>query len=379
MDNQDENKGKGGLANISKNLLEGKIGPDEEVKKMTDASGQIDKDSVVVQPGNFENVQSRSIVETTREEASEELAQIKAFNDEMERQQKLQERRNKIRRTIIYIILGFFGIILLGVLIWMLVNAIIAVQGPVDPGEDPDPDKPTQYDTVDGYKCETSTCYKVTDLPDDRIVIRDTSFYIYNTETKEATLTTIEDQEYHSVKSFKWGEKIYLELDPESEKSGIYSVSDNTQVIGFKYDAFYTDINNDVYREMKWVEGQYIVTKLGSSFRLVRMYDGQEIIRGATRVFIHDNFCIGFEQGGERRIYTKTGKQIKVVENGGKIYTHGSTVLYIEADDYMFELYDSNGEAIYEGSESDYLNEIDIEQLDATISKNKAYYKVFTK
>ncbi len=377
MDNQDANKG--GFVNISKNLLEGKIGPDEDVKKLTDASGQIDKDSVVVQPGNFENVQSRSIVETTREEASEELAQIKAFNEEMERQQKLQERRNKIKRTIVFIILGFFGVIVLGVLIWMLVNAIVAVQAPVTPGEDPDPDKPTQYDTVDGYKCETATCYKVTDLPDGRIVIRDSSFYLYNTETKEATLTTIEDQEYHSIKSFKWGEKIYLELDPESEKSGIYSVSDNTQVIGFKYDAFYTDINDDNYREMKWVEGQYIVAKLGSSYRLVRMYDGQEIIRGANRVFIHDNFCIGFEQGGERRIYTKTGKQIKVVENGGKIYTHNTTVLYIASDNYMFELYDSNGEAIYEGDESDYLNEIDIEQLDATISKNKAYYKVFAK
>ena len=32
MDNQNNNKG--GLVNISKNILEGKIGPDEEVKKI---------------------------------------------------------------------------------------------------------------------------------------------------------------------------------------------------------------------------------------------------------------------------------------------------------------------------------------------------------
>lgn len=379
MDNQDANKGSGGLANISKNFLEGKVTSTEQVKKLTDASGQIDKDSVVVQPGNFENVQSQSIVETTREEASEELAQIKAFNEEMERQQKLQERRNKTRRIIIYVILGFFGAAVAGILIWMLVNAIIAAQSPVNPGEEPDPEKPAQYDTVDGYKCETSNCYKVVELPDERILIRDEDFYIYDTTEKKATLTTIENQEYHSITPFKWGDKILLDLDPESEKSGLYSVTDNSQLISFKYDSFYRDIKDDVYREMTWVEGQYIVAKLSGSYRLARIYDGQEIIRGAERVFIHDNFCVGFEKDGERRIYTKNGKQIKVVEKGGKIFIHGSTVVYVSSDDYYFELYDSAGEEIYEGQEYDYLSEIDYEVFTETLSKNKVYYKVFDK
>ena len=95
MDNQNNNKG--GLVNISKNILEGKIGPDEEVKKMTDASGQMSED-VVVHPNNFENVQSQSMVESARETANEELAQIKAYNDAILRQEKAQENKNKAKQ-----------------------------------------------------------------------------------------------------------------------------------------------------------------------------------------------------------------------------------------------------------------------------------------
>ena len=76
MDNQNNNKG--GLVNISKNILEGTIGPDEEVKKMTDASGQMNED-VVVHPNNFENVQSQSMVESARETAKLKLIMTRLF------------------------------------------------------------------------------------------------------------------------------------------------------------------------------------------------------------------------------------------------------------------------------------------------------------
>ena len=197
MDNQNNNKG--GLVNISKNILEGKIGPDEEVKKMTDASGQMSED-VVVHPNNFENVQSQSMVESARETANEELAQIKAYNDAILRQEKAQENKNKAKRTIIYVILGIFGAIVIIVLVWMLVNAIIAMQSPAGPGTDPTPVDPEKLDTVDGYKCETSKCYKAADLPDGRLIIRDTNFFIYNTETEESVMTNIENQEYHAIR-----------------------------------------------------------------------------------------------------------------------------------------------------------------------------------
>lgn len=378
MDNQDNNKASGGLVNISKNFLEGKIGPTEQVKKLTDASGQDGKNSVIVQPGNLENVQSQSLVETTREGASDELAQIKAFNQEMERQRKLQERRNKIRRFLIIFVLAIFGLIVVGVLVWMLINTFIAARQGVTPGGSVDPEQQAQYDTIDGYQCQTSNCYKVTELPDERILIRDDDFYLYNTNEKKAELTTIENQEYHDIKPFKWGDKIYLELDPESDKAGIYSVSDNSQVISFIYDTFYTDINSDIYKEMTWAEGQYIVAQLSGSYRLVRVYDGQEIIRGAKRVFIHDNFCISFEQGGERRIYTKDGEQFKVAELGSYIFIHNDTVVYIPAKGKSFELYDMTGTKLRKGSDYDAIKKIKSDALLSTLQQNSEYYQVFT-
>ena len=374
MDNQNNNKG--GLVNISKNILEGKIGPDEEVKRMTDASGQMNED-VVVHPNNFENVQSQSMVESARETANEELAQIKAYNDAILRQEKAQENKNKAKRTIIYVILGIFGAIVVIVLVWMLVNAIIAMQSPAGPGTDPTPVDPEKLDTVDGYKCETSKCYKAADLPDGRLIIRDTNFFIYNTETEESVMTNIENQEYHAIKPFKWGNQILVELDPESEKSGIYSITDNRQVIGFNYDTFYTDIKDDNYREQTWIEGQYIIAKLGGSYRLIRMYDGKEIIRGATRVFVHDKFCVSYEQGGERRLYTLEGKQFKVVPNGDLIYIKGSSAIYVEVEYEDFELFLASGEETSDTAEYDTLRDIDQEVLTKYLDKN--YYKVSTK
>ncbi len=378
MDNQDDNKASGGLANISKNLLEGKIGPTEQVKKLTDASGQDGKNSVIVQPGNLENVQSQSLVETTREGASEELAQIKAFNQEMERQRKLQERRDKARRFLIFLILAIFGLIVVGVLVWMLVNTFIAARQSVAPGASVAPEEQAQYDTIDGYQCKTSNCYKVTELPDERILIRDDNFYLYDTNQKQVALTTIENQEYHDIKPFKWGDKIYLELDPESDKAGIYSVTDNAQVISFKYDTFYTDISSNVYKEMTWVEGQYIVAQLSGSYRLVRVYDGQEIIRGSQHVFIHDNFCISFEQGGERRIYTKDGEKFKVVELGAYIFIHNDTIVYVPAKGRSFELYDATGTKLRKGGDYDTLRKIKSDALLGTLQQNSEYYQVFT-
>ncbi len=374
MDNQNNNKGS--LVDISKNILEGKIGPDEEVKKMTDASGQLDED-VIVHPDNFENVQSRSIVESARETADEELAQIKAYNAEMLRQEKIRENKNKAKRSFIYILLGIFGVFVVAVLVWMLVNALIAMQRPADPGVDPAPERSKKLDTVDGYKCETSECYKAADLPDGRLIIRDTNYYIYNTETKESVMTTIENQEYHAISPFAWGDQILVLLDPESEKSGIYSITENRQVIGFNYDTFYMDIKDDNYYEQSWTEGKYIIAKLGASYRLIRISDGKEIIRGATRVFIHDSFCVGYEQGGERRLYTLEGKQFKVVPSGDYIYIKGNSAVYVEAGYEDFELYLASGEETSATAEYDTLRDTDQEVLAKYLDEH--YYKVAAK
>ena len=381
MDNQDANKEKGGLITISKNILEGKIGPNEKVKKLTDSSGQMTDANVVVQPDSYVNVQSRSMVETTREEASKELEEIKAFNKELERQEHLQENKNKAKHVIVFTLLGIFGAIILVVLGWMAYNTFIAVRPIAPPEEKEEGGSETKYDTVDGYQCETTNCYKAAELPDGRILIRDTDFYVYNTEEKKAVLTTIENQEYHEIRPFTWGGKPYLVLDPESSKSGLFSIDDNGLTVSFKYDSFYTDINDDVYREMKDAEGQYIVAKLGNYYRLVRLYDGQEMISGAERVFVHGEFYVSFEQNGERRLYDNSGHQIKVIASGNHLYINGAYAVDVKptnAKSYTFTIYSSNGETVRKGEMYNYIRNIKIKDLVTTLDSNKSYYKVFT-
>lgn len=379
MDNQNDNKG--GLVNLSKNILEGKIGPQEDVKKYTDASGQMEQQSVIVQPGNYENVQSQSLVESARETANEELAQIKAYNEQMLHMEKVQEQKNKAKRGAIYVVLGIFGVIVVGVLVWMLVNAIIAMQGSARPDEIVDNKVDEKYDTVDGFKCETSKCYKVTDLPDGRILVRDTSFYIFDTETEESVMTNIENEEYHLIKAFQWGKQILVELDPESEKSGLYSITDNRQIISNKYDTFYTSIKDDVYKEQTWIEGDYIIAKLSGSYRLVNLVDGSEVIRGAEKVFMHDQFCVSYEQGGERRLYTLDGKQFLVIKAGEELYIKGSSAIYAIPNAKSpgranFTLYTAAGTKETKSAEYDVLRKVDKDSFLSYLGKN--YYKVQT-
>jgi len=168
---------------------------------------------------NLVNVQTQSIVKSAREEAEQELAQVKAYNDEMLRRERAAEGVNTAKRTGLLIFGIILGVAVVGVIIWLVVSAIIFAQHPVDPTDLPPEEDPAKLGEVDGYKCKTANCEKVVDLPDGRIIIRDTSYYIYDLEEKVATLTTIENRDYHAITPFYWGKRLLAELDPESDSS----------------------------------------------------------------------------------------------------------------------------------------------------------------
>lgn len=373
MDNQNANKG--GIVGSVHKILDGKT-EDDAVKRATDASGLVDNASVIVQPNKYENIQSQSIVESTRETASEELAQIEAYNREMLRQQHMQEAKNKAKRTTIYVIIGIFGLFVFVVLGWMLVNAIMSINTPPAPTKLPEPPTAQKYDKVDGYDCKTSKCYKVEDLIDGRIILRDDMYYVYDIETKELSLTSIENQEYHNVKSFAWGGDNLVVLDPESDYSGLYSVSKNQMLVGFKYDNFYIDANDKVYAEMKSYAGKYIIARKDGLYRLVDVSTGQELIHGSEGVLIHDNFLASHENGGERRLYTLSGSQIAQVLPGEHLFIKGSYGLHVNSKG-SFALYNPSGEKVRSNTSDEYkrINAMRKTIVD-TLRKEKQYFEV---
>ena len=382
MDNQNNNKGGSGAINIFSNGE--KKSPQEDFKMATDASGQVGHENVIVHPQNYENVQTQSKVESAREDADRELAKIKAYNEEMLRRQRADERKVKAKRTAIFLMIGAIVLIFVVVLVWVVVNALMTVNTPPAPSEKSEEEQVVKYDVVDGYQCKTQKCYMVTELPDHRYLVRDDNFFIYNKTTGDITATTVSNQEYHSISAFTWGESILLELDPESESSGLYSVTENRLITGYAYDSFYKDIKDDVYKEMNWVYGQYIIARANGSYRLVRLVDAKEVVRGNLGVFIYDQFLFDYESDGVRHLYTMDGNKFKTTNQGSALFVNNKThclIFFKDESTTTFEVYDATGAKLTSSKSEDY----------QTITKQKSkerlnfvrnsanYYEIYTK
>ena len=341
--------------------------------------------SVIVQPGengtvdnpnsNLENIQTQSVVESAREEAEHELAQVKAYNEAMMHQQRAAETATKAKRTGLTIFGIIVGILLFGVIAWLVINSIILAQNPAKPGEKPGPDDPTQLAVIDGYKCTTTNCSKVVDLPDGRIIIRDTDFYIYDLEEKEAVMTSIENKDYHAITPFYWGDRLLAELDPESDSSALYNITNNYAVTGYDYDTIYNDINNDVYKNQKHVLGNYIIVHGSGSYRFIDLSSGGEVIRAAEKVFTHGKYFFGFEAGDEIRAYTMSGTQIAAAKSGEKFYLKGDELVHLNEKD-AFEVYNAAGEKQKKGGCYDVIRKIPRKELRARLEKDSSYYKI---
>ena len=331
---------------------------------------------VKINQGNLQNVQTQSVVKSTREEANEQLAQINARNAEIARQQKLAEDAAKAKRTIIYVILGIFFAAILAAGIWLAVNAIVAGQKGIAPSSTKkEEEQKAQYGKVEGYKCKTETCVKAADIAEKKILVRDGSgYYLYNTEKSEATLTTIPEQDYHAITPFVWGGKTYVVIDPESAQSALYSITDNRQVTEFAYDEFFYDAKSAEYNDMTWTEGKYIVAKSAGTFNLIQLSNGKSVLQAAKRVFIHDDFLFGYESDGSIHVYSSTGTQFLVAKAVDKLFTNGTYIIHFDENNgYVF--YAKDGQQADDEQLTRYLSDISIDQSPIDVlSRNSSYY-----
>lgn len=291
----------------------------------------------------YENVQTQSVVKSTREEADEQLAAINAQNAEILRQQKLAEEAAKAKRTGAYIAVGIFFAAILIVGGWLIVNAIIASQKTFSPDELAGPEEEAKYGRVEGYKCTSEKCEKMADIDTDNIIVRDGSkFYLFKKSDKSKSLTSIASKEYHAITVFKWGDDNLAILDPESGQSALYNVTSNRQLTEFAYDDFYTDISADTYKEMTWVAGQYIVARNGSSQRLIELSTGTEKLRSNKKVFVHDKFYFGYENDGTIHVYENTPTQFVIVKSDESAFTKSNYLIVMKANG-SYAVYDSTG------------------------------------
>ena len=296
----------------------------------------------------YENVQTQSVVKSTREEADEQLAAINAQNAEYLRQQKMAEEAAKAKRTGIYIAIFAFFAVIVGVAAWLIISAFIAGQKTYNPDELPPEEEEAKYGKVEGYKCTSEQCEKFTDINKDLILIRDAKkFYVFNKTDKTKTLTTIPTDEYHAITPFKWGDNYLAILDPESSQSALYNITANRQITEFSYDEFFTNVSDALYKDMTWVENKcsYIVARSGSSKRLIDLSSGAEMVRGSNKVFTNSGYFFGFESDGTIHIYSESQSKIVMAKSDENVFTKNQYLIILNKSNSP-TIYDSTGKKV---------------------------------
>lgn len=290
--------------------------------------------------------ESPSIVESPREaEIAAMQAQAEIANAKQKQEQQKEKRRKTIKILVIVLVSLFFVTVAVA-LVWFIIVVVFSLtRRPVDDPVAVDPPADVVYEIIEGYQCTTSSCSKVIDLPDGRFIAQDSNvYYIHNPEDDSTVRTTIPEQRYQTIVPFVWGEEILAELEPDTGRSALYSITRNTQLTNFNYDIFYTDPEAPEYQNMTWIIGSYIIAKQGASFRLIDVFNGAEIVQATLKVFAYNPYFFAYNENGERRVYTSTGSQILIASSGDHLYIRDGYLIYLAANSKTsFKLYNAEG------------------------------------
>jgi len=270
---------------------------------------------------------------------------------------EMEEERKANHRKKVMAALMVSGVVLIIAAVVFFVIIILTGQyrpGQTDPVEDEDDDTTGMVlPSIEGYRCTTELCEKAADLTEDKILIRDTAYFVFNRETREAVKTTIDAVEYRSFTPFNWGDSLLLILERTTGRQGLYSISANRRLtLSFNYTMFERDISAQVYQGMEWVKGVYILARIADEVRLIDIRTGAEVVRAAQRIFAHRDFIIGYEAAGQRRMYTMAGSRVLVAEAGVFVAIYERHLIQITGKQSL-TLYDSGGVQV-KSSESYY-------------------------
>ncbi|MBR6811320.1 hypothetical protein IKM56_02705 [Candidatus Saccharibacteria bacterium] len=375
MDNQNAN---GGKALPKFPFLGGK-----DESKVTRDGVEMTADQDVLSPMTkaqsveVENLRAKSLVESEREKANEELRRIEEYNARIRAMEEARLRAEKAKKTTVYVIIAVICVALaVATLVFVLV-LLNALRRPTTYVPEEKEEKEQQYAQVEGYQCETAKCGKIAELSDGRIILRDGAYYIYDLESKEKTVTAIDNTDYYSVLPFVWGEKTYLVLDLDAGLNAIFSIADNRYVVDANYDAIYTDIESDTYKDMKWVYGKYIVASRSGGYRIIDMSaNNSEKVNGSKKVFAieHGPYFIGYESDGQRRVFNNSGTQIYLCPAENDMYARDGLLITVDPD-YDYDIFGTDGESPDGYSFEDELDDQDSDTLPNYLN-NGSYFKI---
>lgn len=328
------------------------------------------------QPVVMENLQTQSMVQSTREEANAQLAAIEAQNNAIIQKQKTAENVAKAEHTGAIAIVVIILLVILGVGAWLGINAYNASRGAVQSNNDGPAQKETKLANIKGYACQNQICETAAIISDSDILIRDGSkYYTYNVTSKQSALTNIPEEDYHAITPFVWNGVNYLELDPESSLSAIYAISENRQLTDFSFDEIYKDINDSVYEGIQWINNKYILTRGSGNYRLLETASGNEAIKAAKRIYARDDCFYGYENDGSIYIYNSSYQRIHISPTKETIFTYKNLLVIVNTEDDGYQIFNKSGEEADDEALEDYLGEID-ENYVGALRNNKQFNEI---
>jgi hypothetical protein len=297
-----------------------------------------------------------SLVESAREERLRE-ADSKALKAAQEAQRA--ERSKNIKKIVKFSILSLVGagVVIGGV--FATISIISANSSPSGGGSssgnnDPENPKGPALGVIEGYQCKTTICEKAADLPDGRILVRDTAYYIYNPADTGSVRTTIDSVSFRTIEPFMWKDLILVTLEQTTNQMGLYSITHNRKLSQeYIYASIATDINDPIYKGFEWIEGSYIIAKRPEGeVRLINTLTGAEILRATKKIFCLPRFFFGYETNGDRRAYTITGTRIlSAPADRFLAVTADNYLVHVLTGDRSFHMYDTSGNRLASNDE----------------------------
>ncbi len=350
------------------NNLDSQKQPDDDISVLDKI---IQNNPFVNKNDKYQNIQTKSVVESTREGLNGEYSALNA----RVAKQKNAEKAEKAKHTLIYVLITILIAAIIGVGAWIGISIYLSSQNPANPGQDSEQNDNNKTTSLGDYKCDNSDCVKLADTTiESTILIRDgKQYYLYDTSAKARILTTIPEEEYNGFLPFKWGEKDYIVLSSSASKKALFSLNDNRLITDFFYDSFYINIDSTEYSDMTWVEGKYIVAYAITSYRLIDINTGKELVQATKHVFAHDDFLFAYEGNSTIHVYSDDAK-VLIVKSDEVLYTRGAHLVTVSKQ--FANVYNSDGTSSTDTELNQYIKSIKINQLETTLDNNSDFYRL---
>ena len=292
----------------------------------------------------LENVKTKSMVESRRANATQELQQLQMLEEQRLAQIRMDEKVAAAKKTSVYVTVAVICIVLLICLVFFFLSLAKYLRKPTDAEIGGGTGGSSQVANLGTYACKKADCEVVLEeMADGRQLIRDDGYLLYDQGKEESFILTLEG-DYADFTEFSWGDKQYLLAKNTEGLGAIFSTTDNKYITDAIYESVISDATDGAYAGLDWVIGKFIIAKRSGSYRLVDITDGTEKVSGILGVFAtKSGYYVAREENDILRVFNSSKNQVLLTESGQQLYERDGFLIVATSE--RFEIYKDDGSA----------------------------------